>query len=120
GCNIPLKGFKHSIWEGGTRVPAFIHSPLLKNTPRIYDGLFHITDWYNTLLAAAGASGLPQNDGHNQWDSLRTGMITPPRQDFIYNIDETMHPTRGAIRVGDYKYIMGETGGGKHGLYNIA
>ncbi|CAL4068821.1 unnamed protein product, partial [Meganyctiphanes norvegica] len=95
--NTPLRGHKTSVWEGGTRGAAFIHSPLMENTPRSYDGLLHITDWYNTLLAAAGATELPQNDGYDQWDALRTGTVTPPRQDLIYNIDETRDPLKGAI-----------------------
>ena len=32
GNNSPLKGWKGQIYEGGTRVPAFIHSPLLQKT----------------------------------------------------------------------------------------
>lgn len=30
GSNYPLKGGKGSVDEGGTRTPAFIHSPLLQ------------------------------------------------------------------------------------------
>ena len=28
--NYPLKGFKGTVYEGGTKVPAFIHSPLIQ------------------------------------------------------------------------------------------
>ena len=28
--NFPLNGYKNTIYEGGTKVPGFIHSPLLK------------------------------------------------------------------------------------------
>jgi len=27
GSNLPLKGQKTELWEGGTRVPAFIYAP---------------------------------------------------------------------------------------------
>ena len=30
--NFPLRGFKNTIYEGGTKVPAFISSPLLNQT----------------------------------------------------------------------------------------
>ena len=39
--------------EGGTLVPAFIHS--IKNTiaSKKFDGIFHVTDWFPTILKLA-------------------------------------------------------------------
>ena len=67
-------GYKTTLWEGGTRVPGFIHSPLLPTSGYISDDLIHVTDWYPTLLRVAGASesfvqklGL---DGVDQYDTF--------------------------------------------------
>lgn len=58
--NWPLKGGKHSIWEGGTRATACIWSPNLLgiNTHPtkyiLYKNLAHASDWLPTLVLAAG------------------------------------------------------------------
>ncbi len=48
------RGEKGTNWEGGTRVPAFVHSPLLDKAGYVSDKMIHVTDWMPTLLAAAG------------------------------------------------------------------
>lgn len=108
--NAPLRGKKGTLWEGGTRVPALMYSPVLENTPREYSGLLHVTDWHNTLLAVAGASIFPENDGFNQWEALRTGLPVYPRDSFIYNLDYEDNEAKGAIRLGQYKFFLGALG----------
>ena len=44
GSNYPLRGQKNTLWEGGTRVPAFIHSPLLQNKSTVYHGFANHSD----------------------------------------------------------------------------
>lgn len=53
GCNYPYKGEKTLLTEGGTLVPSFIYS--IKNTivDRVYDGVFHVTDWFPTIMSLA-------------------------------------------------------------------
>ena len=52
--NLPLKGQKSMLYEGGIRVPGFVHSPnFVKNPGRVHDKLVHITDWVPTILRLA-------------------------------------------------------------------
>lgn len=73
GRNYPLAGFKSQVYEGGTRVPAFLWSPTYLPQPEVYPHYFHVTDWFPTLLAAAGDTSPPdpQLDGINQWPALQ-------------------------------------------------
>ncbi|KAK3101824.1 hypothetical protein FSP39_006605 [Pinctada imbricata] len=108
--NLPLRGSKTTLWEGGTRAVTFVYSKtLLKKRAYVQNGLMHAIDWYPTLLAAAG--GRPKHerhiDGVNQWPLIRAGRRSR-RKDFVYDIDKELG--RGAIRVGDYKLIYGKPG----------
>ena len=57
GDNYPLRGYKNSSWKGGVRVPGFVTGGYLNEDRRgkaLTDTIVHVTDWYPTLLAAAG------------------------------------------------------------------
>jgi arylsulfatase A-like enzyme len=112
GSNIPLRGCKASLWEGGIRVPAMIHSPLMDESVKGTkdDGMFYIADLHSTILDLAGldSSG---TDGTVQTDFLFRGGETS-RNEFIPSID-VMFPQlfgQGAIRIGDYKLFSGWPG----------
>ncbi|XP_033759785.1 arylsulfatase B-like isoform X1 [Pecten maximus] len=111
GNNFPLRGSKITIYEGGTRVTAFVHGAGLKKTKYTYKGMLHAVDWSPTIVAAAG--GVPETniDGINQWDNIRTGGQSG-RTEFVYNLDDLAPYETGhaAIRVGDYKLIVGYPG----------
>jgi len=57
GSSYPLRGWKTQLYEGGVRVPGFVHSPLLPASVRgtVSHELFHVTDWLPTLCHVAGA-----------------------------------------------------------------
>ena len=107
GNNWPLRGYKASLWEGGTRTPAFIHGPGL--SPRTEERMFHVTDWYPTLLEVLNKkpSGPPM-DGVGEWKGLLDSSEAWVRNEMVYNIKtEKDHPNNpiSAIRVGDWKYL---------------
>ncbi|XP_025088544.1 arylsulfatase B-like [Pomacea canaliculata] len=108
GNNWPLRGGKFSLWEGGTRVPGFVYSrTLLKKTGYTSNELIHAVDWFPTILHLAGKSAGDHVDGLNLWRTLSEGEPSP-RTEFVYNIDEV--DQNAAIRMGDYKLIVGEPG----------
>ena len=112
GSNWPLRGGKHTLFEGGTRVPAFVWGLGLK--PRVESRIFHITDWYPTILGLVDP--LDQDldlDGVNQWNALKNISAPWPRNSMIYNIDDITKSKPepiSAIRVDDWKFIWKESG----------
>ncbi|ESO86974.1 hypothetical protein LOTGIDRAFT_235167 [Lottia gigantea] len=111
GSNWPLRGGKHTLWEGGTRVTAFMSGRGLTQTGITYTGMVHAVDYMATLIGAAGAEQVQGIDGINQWDSIRLNQPSK-RTEFIYNLDEFNIPSQGvaAIRVGDMKLLLGYPG----------
>jgi len=106
--NWPLRGRKNSVWEGGTRSASFVSYPRMakKYQGRTSWDLFHIVDWYPTILSLAGYSvQVPDIDGYDQWLSL-VGGWPGPRTELVYNINTALRFT-AAIRAGKWKIIWG-------------
>ena len=102
GCganNYPLHGGKHSNYEGGVRVNAFVSGGVIPCQKRgtVETALIGIEDWYATLCGladpdcdptdtlAAGSRDppLPSIDSINQWPLLSGQTDTPPRKEVI-------------------------------------
>ena len=96
GNNYPLRGAKHSNWQGGMRTQTFVSGGLVPQHLRgtTNNGSFHVVDWYPTLCHIAGASDCtddspvppqpvdpsdPSKDiyGKNAWPSLDGTNIWP-------------------------------------------
>ena len=124
GNNMPLRGTKGTLFEGGTRGIGFIHSPLLKSSGHTASQLMHAVDWVPTLMSAVGrplasdmtggevgaerrpiVKGEARLDGLDLWGALGTAETEGPREEVVYNVKEK--PFMAAIRVGDYKMIWG-------------
>lgn len=81
--NYPLRGGKHSIWEGGVRATSFIAGPSIPEG-KDYGFLMHGADWLPTLSGFAGydLEGTLPLDGVSHHDAI-TGKTAMPPRDFI-------------------------------------
>jgi len=105
GDNTPLRDFKGSIFEGGTRAAAFATWPgRIPAGQRIRQPM-HMVDWYPTLIKQAGGS-LEQKlpvDGLDVWPMLTKQAASP--HDAILSVS-TQGSSRAAVRMGDWKLIV--------------
>jgi len=130
GSPFPFRGTKLSAFEGGARGPAFVTAPdgYLGMRNYRYKGLFHIVDWFPTILYLAdteihdvqNSSSYTPNvlktlhghcintedlDGVNMWPAIATNG-TSPRTEAVITMDP--YEKEYAIRVGDWKLILGD------------
>jgi len=107
GNNMPLRGTKGTLYEGGTRGIGFVHSPLLQNSGYTNFNLMHAVDWLPTLMSAIGHTNMATSalDGVDQWAAIASPTMLAPREEIVYNIKEK--PFMAAIRIGDYKLLWG-------------
>ncbi|KAH9499685.1 hypothetical protein Btru_074432 [Bulinus truncatus] len=100
GNNYPLRGGKLSIFEGGTRVPAFLHGKMLQSQGKVYNGMMHAVDWFSTVVKALNITySDPDQDSLSQWESINS-LGPSQRTEFIYNLDYMFPALQGksAIR----------------------
>ncbi|GAB6020590.1 Arylsulfatase [Chamberlinius hualienensis] len=109
GNNFPLKGAKHTYYEGGHRATAFIHSPKLKKFGYTYNGLIHLVDYYPTIVKLGGGKPDRNKDGYDVWTAI-TENRTSPRKEIVYHLEKAESTISGAIRIGDWKLIIGKAG----------
>jgi len=115
GDNLPLRGWKGDVYEGGIRAPALANWPAVLK-PGKTDVPIHIVDWMPTLCNLAGAT--PQRDlkldGRDIWRFVR-GEVSKAKPRVLY----WKTPNHRAVRFGDWKLIV-KKGGGDVQLYDLA
>ncbi|WP_108258350.1 arylsulfatase [Mangrovicoccus ximenensis] len=99
----PWRGGKGTTWEGGVRVPGIAYWPGMIAPGRESDGLFDLTDFFNTSLALAGVTdSIPAErfiDGIDQ-SSFLLADEGESRRDAVFMYSEN---TLMAIRWMEYK-----------------
>jgi arylsulfatase A-like enzyme len=80
GSSLPLRGHKHTIYDGGVRLPTAVYWPKggLVGGGK-WDGLCGALDMFPTLMAMTG-SKMPATrplDGKNLWPALRDNTASP-------------------------------------------
>eukprot|EP00040_Diaphanoeca_grandis_P007156 m.39919 g.39919 ORF g.39919 m.39919 type:complete len:571 (-) comp18337_c0_seq1:239-1951(-) len=115
GYNMPLRGQKGSMYEGGIRSVSFIWSALIPVQAQgtTYGGLLHLVDWLPTFMSLATNGQFDAKrevklelDGFDVWNAIITNS-TSPRTELVHNFDSSVS-WGSAIRVGDYKLITGQ------------
>ena len=114
--NVPFRGGKGSLYEGGVRVPAFVNWPGHLQ-PRVTNDPLHMVDVMPTLLALAGGHDSPDHpmDGKDMWPTLANGKPSP-NDDILINVEAF----RGAARKGDWKLVKIALLPGKTELFDLA
>jgi len=112
GSNLPYRGYKAQLYEGGIHAPTCVNWPG-KLKPGKVDAVVHVVDWMPTLTRLAGCQ--PRSD--LKWDGIDiwpyiTGQETQTEPRTIY---WKFTGGRMAIRHGDWKLIVP-----RNELFNLA
>ena len=104
GSNLPFRGVKHTVYEGGMRVPTIAWWPGKIKSGTSCDAITSNMDILPTLVTLAGGK-LPTDrkiDGVNLWPQLSGKPdAKAPRTHFNYYLNDDLE----AIREGDWKLI---------------
>jgi len=108
--NLPLRGAKGWLYEGGIRVPLIVHSPNQTNRGTVSAEPVIGTDIYPTILELAGLPMLPEQ--HVDGVSIAPLLTTQETLDrdaifwhFPHYSNHGNQSPGGAVRSGDYKLL---------------
>ncbi len=120
GSAGPLRGSKHTTWEGGVRVPFLAHWPGTIPPGQVRRELVTCMDIMPTVSALAGVPYSPETrpiDGVNISQLLIGGTpLTPPRRTFAYYSG----PNLMAVRQDTWKLHLRAPDGKSNVLYDLA
>jgi arylsulfatase A-like enzyme len=121
GAMTPFRSEKNTNWEGAYRVPAMIRWPGRIKPGEVTNEIFSALDWFPTLLAAAGDTGVKDRlrngwqaggrtyrvhlDGYNQLPFLTGERDKSERKEFFYFNDDAQLV---AVRYENWKQVFCE------------
>jgi arylsulfatase A-like enzyme len=117
----PFRNEKNSNWEGAYRVPCMVRWPGRIAPGSVLNGIVSHSDWFVTLLAAAGDADVADRlrsgtelagveykvhlDGHDQLGYLTGSVDKSPREHFFYVSDDG---DLTAVRYDNWKVVFCE------------
>ena len=115
--NGPLRGFKHTTWEGGFRVPFMVQWPGKLSAGVVSDIPVIQLDVMPTCVTAAGGQVDPawNLDGVDMVPFLTGKTAGRPHENLFWRIDGMW-----AVRHGDWKLVHGKAGTTPPELFNLA
>src|SRR3954462_1772047 len=130
GANTPFRSQKDTNWEGGWRVPCLMRWPGQIKPKTVLNGIANHVDMFPTLLAMAGNPNVTEEllagatvgdkkfnvhlDGYNLIPYVTGTVKESPRNEIFYFSDDG---DVMAVRVGDYKFVLGEQGATSPGVW---
>ena len=107
GSNLPLRGVKGQLYEGGMRTPTLVSWPGTL-APRKVEDLMHMVDWMPTLTRLAGCDtgDHPRWDGADIWPLLTGAGGAEARRCIYWNLRHE----RFALVHENWKLILDQRG----------
>lgn len=115
GDNRPLRGWKTELYEGGVRVPAFVHWRGTLKPAKVEQTISYL-DWLPTLAGRAGTK-VPADakvEGRDVWPLLSGGGAKPASPVLYWNTGATT-----GVLDGDWKLIVPAKKPEAAELYNL-
>jgi arylsulfatase A-like enzyme len=117
--NLPLRGGKGWVYEGGIREPWIVRYPGVTKPGSVSDQIICSIDLFPTVAAAAGVPFKHKIDGIDIMPALKGGALSPRSIFWHYpHYSNQGGFPGGAVRQGDFKLVERYEDGRVH-LYNL-
>lgn len=118
--NLPLRGGKGWLYEGGIREPLLIRWPAVLKPKTVIDAPVCSPDYFATLMEAAEGKTAAKIDGASLLPLLKGGSLAERPLFWHYpHYGNQGGAPGGAVRLGDWKLIEWYEDGGRRELFNI-